>query len=67
MSATPLEAQEFGKLRSILWPVYRHELKKFVPMILIFFLLFFNYNILRTMKDALVVTAKSRCGSDPIH
>ena len=59
MSATRLEAQEFGTIRSFLWPVYRHELKKFVPMILIFFLLYFNYNILRTMKDALVITAKS--------
>ncbi len=59
MSATRLEAQEFGAIRSFLWPVYRHELKKFIPMILIFFMLFFNYNILRTMKDALVVTAKS--------
>lgn len=59
MSATRLEAQEFGTIRSFLWPVYRHELKKFVPMILIFFMLFFNYNILRTMKDALVITAKS--------
>jgi ATP:ADP antiporter, AAA family len=59
MSTTSLESQEFGKLRSFLWPVYRHELKKFVPMILIFFMLFFDYNILRTMKDSLVVTAKA--------
>jgi ATP:ADP antiporter, AAA family len=47
----------FGKIRSYLWPVYRHELSKFVPMFLMFFLIVFNYNILRGTKDALVVTA----------
>lgn len=50
---------EFSKWRAFLWPVHNHELKKLIPMLLIFFLLFFGYNILRTMKDALVVTAKS--------
>ena len=50
---------EFGKLRSFLWPVHRHELKKFIPMLLMFFLITFNYNILRAAKDALVITAPS--------
>lgn len=49
----------FGILRRILWPVYSHEIKKLLPMLLIFFLITFDYNILRTMKDALIVTAKS--------
>jgi len=48
----------FGRLRSFLWPVHFHELKKLLPMLFIFFFICFNYNLLRTAKDALVVTAK---------
>lgn len=47
----------FGKLRAFLWPIYAHEHKKFVPMFLIFFLICFNYSILRATKDSLIVTA----------
>src|SRR4029077_1979515 len=50
---------EFGKIRSFLWPIYRHEIKKVVPMMLMLFLICFNYGILRNIKDALVVTAQS--------
>lgn len=50
---------EFSKWQSLLWPVHRSELKKLIPMLLIFFFISFNYNILRTMKDSLIVTAKS--------
>lgn len=49
---------EFGKWRSYLWPIHGHELKKLIPMLFIFFLITLSYNILHTMKDALVVTAK---------
>lgn len=49
----------FGRWRTALWPVHHYELKKLIPMLLIFFLLFFNYNVLRVVKDTLVVTAKS--------
>lgn len=47
----------FSKLRMILWPVHYHELKKLLPMLAIFFLISFNYNILRTVKDPLIITA----------
>jgi AAA family ATP:ADP antiporter len=50
---------EFGRLRSYLWPIHRGELKKLLPMLLMFFLISFDYNILRTMKDSLIVTAKN--------
>jgi ATP:ADP antiporter, AAA family len=50
---------EFGRLRSFFWPIYRYELKKLLPMLLIFFLITFNYNVLRTMKDTLVINGKS--------
>lgn len=47
----------FSRLRSFFWPIYRHELKKLVPMLAIFFLTCFNYNILRNLKDTIVVTS----------
>jgi AAA family ATP:ADP antiporter len=52
-------SETFGKFRSFLWPVHRHELKQFVPMLLMFFLICFNYNILHASKDALLITAPS--------
>ncbi|MBI5346962.1 MAG: NTP/NDP exchange transporter [Chlamydiae bacterium] len=51
------EALSFGKIRSLLWPIHRHELAKFVPMLAIFFLIAFNYSILRAAKDTLIVTS----------
>ncbi|NGX56691.1 MAG: ADP,ATP carrier protein 1 [Candidatus Anoxychlamydiales bacterium] len=50
---------KFGKVRSFLWPVHRSEFKKFFPMFAMFFLMAFNYNILRAAKDTLVVTDPS--------
>lgn len=50
---------EFSKLRAFFWPIHRHELKKVLPMMLMLFFICFNYSILRNLKDAVVVTAKS--------
>ena len=50
---------EFRGWRAYLWPVHHYELKKLIPMLLIFFFINFDYNILRTMKDALIITAES--------
>ena len=47
---------DFGRWRNGIWPIHRRELVKLLPMLLIFFLLSFCYNTLRTMKDILVVT-----------
>jgi ATP:ADP antiporter, AAA family len=55
----------FGKWRSFFWPVYAHEIKILLPMLGMFFLITFNYNLLRIAKDALVVTARSS-GADAI-
>lgn len=52
-------SHEFGKIRSFLWPIHRHELKLVVPMMLMCFFICFNYSILRNVKDAVVVTAQS--------
>lgn len=55
--ATNNTSKEFGPIRSFLWPIHFRELKKFIPMLAIFFFVGFNYSILRITKDALVVTA----------
>lgn len=49
---------QFGKWRSFLWPIHNWELKKFIPMALLFFFINFNYTLLRDTKDVLIVTAK---------
>lgn len=47
---------DFNLLRSLFWPIYRHETKKLLPMVIILFLLSFNQSTLWNLKDALVVT-----------
>ncbi|MCH9633565.1 MAG: ADP,ATP carrier protein 1 [Chlamydiae bacterium] len=47
----------FGKLRSFFWPIHSYELKKIVPLLIMFLCVSFNYTILRDAKDALIVTA----------
>jgi AAA family ATP:ADP antiporter len=48
-----------SKIGAYLWPIRRDEAKKFIPTLLIFFFIGFNYTLLRATKDALVVTAPS--------
>lgn len=52
-----IQKAEFGKWRSFFWPIHNHELKKLLPMFLMFFFISFVYSILRNTKDALLVTA----------
>ena len=49
---------EFTSWRSFFWPIYRTELRKFIPLSLIFFFVTLNYNLLRVFKDSLLVTAR---------
>ncbi len=58
MSTAPSETKEFSGWRAYLWPVHNYELKKLVPMLCIFFLISFCYNILRILKDPLVMHAQ---------
>ncbi len=51
------ETKAFGKWRSFFWPIHAFELKKVLPMFLMFFCISFNYTILRDTKDTLLVTA----------
>ncbi len=54
---THITNEKFGKWRSFFWPVHQHELKKLLPMFLMFFFISFVYSILRNAKDALLITA----------
>jgi AAA family ATP:ADP antiporter len=56
--AETLGSPEFRPWRRYLWPVHRTELKKLIPMLLMFFFISFDYNVLRTLKDSLLITAK---------
>src|SRR5438105_4649244 len=53
----PATKKEFGKWRSFFWPVHNFELKKLLPMFMLFFFINFNYTILRDTKDTLIVTS----------
>jgi ATP:ADP antiporter, AAA family len=47
----------FNKVKTLVWPVNKGERRKFALMIAMFFLISFNYNILRAVKESLLVTA----------
>ena len=59
MSAQTTLHQEpqFSKLRAAIWPIQGSEMKKFLPMGMMMFLILFNYTILRDTKDTLIVGA----------
>ncbi|MBF5058732.1 Npt1/Npt2 family nucleotide transporter [Candidatus Neptunochlamydia vexilliferae] len=48
---------EFSRWRAFLWPIHRREVKKFVPLLILYALICFNYSLLKAAKDALVITA----------
>lgn len=55
MSVTP--NAEFSRFRSFLFPIHKQEIKRFLPLLIIYALICFNYGILKAAKDALVITA----------
>ncbi len=52
-----VEEANFGRIRSFLWPIHRHEFRKFIPMVIMLFCVCFNYSVLRSLKDTLVITS----------
>ena len=52
------DEKEFSRLRSLFWPIHRHELRRFIPMGVMMFFILFNFSVLRDSKEALIITAK---------
>ncbi|MHA7877860.1 MAG: Npt1/Npt2 family nucleotide transporter [Bacteroidota bacterium] len=46
---------ELSKFRKNIFPIYKHELRKFIPLTFIFFMISFNYSVLRSLKDIYVL------------
>jgi ATP:ADP antiporter, AAA family len=46
---------QLSKLRKNIFPIHRHEFRKFIPLTSIFFMISFNYSILRSLKDIYVL------------
>lgn len=57
MSDSNVAEPEFGKLRKIFFPIHAFEVKKALPMGIMFFFILFNYTCLRNMKDAMIINA----------
>ncbi|MDF2576807.1 MAG: tlcA-A [Chlamydiales bacterium] len=49
---------QFGTIRSFIWPVEREELKKVLPMLLMFFCVALDFNILKNVKDTSIMTGE---------
>ena len=47
------------KLQDIFWPIKRSELSKFIPMSALMFCIIFNQNILRILKDSILISEVS--------
>lgn len=54
-----MSSGEFSCWRTFLWPIHRHEIKKVLPLFILYALICFNYSLLKAAKDALVITANS--------
>ncbi len=52
-----MSSSNFTSWRSFFWPIHPDELRKFLAMFSIFFFISFNYNVLRSYKDTIVITA----------
>lgn len=54
--ANPQSSSLKYKLKNILWPIHNSELGKFIPMSGLMFCVLFNQNILRILKDSILIS-----------
>ncbi|MGC0371634.1 MAG: hypothetical protein DGJ47_000327 [Rickettsiaceae bacterium] len=54
------ESHQFNSnFRNIFWPIHNHELSKFIPIAALMFCVIFNQNILRILKDSILISEVS--------
>lgn len=51
---TTTQPQEFNKFQKLIFPIHKHELKKFLPMSFLMFFILFVYTLVRDLKDIFV-------------
>ena len=49
-------SSKLNTITSIIWPIEKYELKKFLPMAAMMCCILFNYSMMRSIKDGLIVT-----------
>jgi AAA family ATP:ADP antiporter len=52
----PAARSFLGNLQAVFWPIHRSELKKFASMSALMFCILFNQNILRILKDSILIS-----------
>lgn len=60
------EEPQFGKIRSVLWPIHSFELKKFLPMSFLMFSILFVYSAVRDLKDVFIQSYATLGGTELI-
>lgn len=45
-----------NRVRNIFWPIKKNELAKFIPMAALMFCVLFNQNVLRILKDSILIS-----------
>ena len=58
--------QSFSKVRSFLFPIYKNEFKKIIPMGLMMALIAFNFWLAHNAKDIIIISAPES-GAEVIH
>ncbi len=53
-----MNAKPWGKFRSFFWPIHRFELKRIIPMLLLYFFFAFTYMLMKDTKEPLLITAQ---------
>lgn len=59
MHQSSTSSNQFSKLRNIFWPIHAFELRKFAPMAALMFFVLFNQNVLRILKDSILIAEVS--------
>lgn len=54
---TRLEEHKLTNTRSIFWPIYKHELVKFIPLASMMFCILFIHALLHDLKDCITITS----------